>query len=132
MSRYSGKNAVAYIGPTSGGAAIAVLGLSKWSLNQDTDKQECTAFQDTNKQYVQGLPDVKGQVSGFWDNLSSETIFTAQQASGGVNVYLYPSTLVSTKYWYGTAFFDSQVEADVGAAVKVSSSFVGTSNWGRL
>lgn len=131
MARYSGKSGVAYIGPTTGGAAIAVLGLSKWTLNQDTDKQECTAFQDTNKQYVQGLPDVKGSVSGFWDDVSSDTLFTAQAAAGGVYCYLYPSTLNSTKYWYGSAFFDSQVEVDVGSAVKVTSNFVGSSNWGR-
>jgi hypothetical protein len=131
VARYSGKNGVVYIGPTNGGAAIAVIGLSKWTLNQDTDKQECTAFQDGNKVYVQGLPDVKGQVSGFWDDVSSETLFTAQAANGGVYVYMYPSTLVSTKYWYGSAFFDSQVEVDVGSAVHVSASFVAQGLWGR-
>jgi hypothetical protein len=133
-ARYSGKTGVVYIGPTNGGAAITVVGLSKWSLDQSTDKQECTAFQDTNRQYVTGLPDTKGSVSGFWDNSSSETLFTAAVATGvgSVKVYLYPTSLLTTKYWYGDAFFDSSIETEVKDAIKVSGAFVAAGNWGRL
>lgn len=131
MARYSGRSGVVYIGPTNGGAAIAVIGLSKWSIDQSTDKQEVTAFGDTTKAYVQGLPDAKGQVSGFWDDVSSDTLFTAAVANGGVNVYLYPSSLVPTKYWYGSAYFDASLDTDVKDAVKVTGNFVAASSWGR-
>lgn len=132
MARYSGKQGVVYIGPSNGSAAIAVVGLSKWSIDQSTEKQEVTAFGDTTKVYVQGLPDAKGQVSGFWDNVSSDTLFTAATANGGVYCYLYPSSLVPTKYWYGSAFFDAQLETDVKDAIKVSGNFVAASSWTRL
>lgn len=132
MARYSGKTGIVYLSSTTGGAAATVIGLSKWSLDETTDKQECTAFGDANRVYVQGLADKKGQVSGFWDNVASDTLFSAATASGGVNMYLYPTSLVTTKYWYGTAFFDDQVEADVKDAVKVSGSFIAAGSWGRF
>lgn len=131
MARYSGKTGVCYIGPTAGGAAIAVIGLSKWTIDQTTGKEDVTAFGDTTKVYVQGLPDAKGQVSGFWDDVSSETLFTAQAVGGGVYVYLYPTSLNATKYWYGSAFFDSMVETDVNSAIKVTGNWVAASSWGR-
>src|SRR5258708_3687140 len=98
MARYSGRTGVGYLGSTTGGAAGTVIGLSKWSLDETTDKQDCTAFGDLNKVYVQGLPDKKGTVSGFWDNVASDTLFSAAAANGGVNLYLYPTNLVTTKY----------------------------------
>lgn len=131
MARYSGKTGVVYIGPSSGAAATAVVGLSKWSIDETTEKHDATAFGDTNKVYVQGLPDKKGQVSGFWDDVASDTLFSAATSTGGVNVYLYPSSLVPTKYWYGLAFFDDQVETDVKDAIKVSGNFVAAGSWGR-
>lgn len=131
MTRYAGKGGVVYIAPTAGGAAVSVIGLSKWSLDQTTDKIDVTAFGDPNKEYVQGLPDVKGQVSGFWDDTSSDTLFQAAGATGAVNMYLYPTKLNAAKYWYGTAFLDASVDADVKDAVKISGSFVAGGAWGR-
>lgn len=132
MARYSGRTGVVYIGPSTGTAATAVIGLSKWSIDQSTEKQECTAFGDTTRVYTQGLPDAKGQVSGFWDNASSDTLFTGAASTGGVYCYLYPSSLVPTKYWYGTAYFDATLETDVKDAIKVTGNFVAASSWGRL
>jgi hypothetical protein len=131
MARYSGKTGVVYIGPSNGAAAVTVIGLSKWTIDQSTGKEDATAFGDTTKVYVQGLPDAKGQVSGFWDDVSSDTLFTAATANGGVYCYLYPSSLVPTKYWYGGAYFDSQLETDVNSAIKVTGNFVASSSWGR-
>jgi hypothetical protein len=135
VARYAGKTGVAYIGASGGSAAVSVVGLSKWSLDQTTEKIEVTAFGDTNKVYVIGLPDVKISLSGFWDDTSSDTIFQATasaQTGAAVNVYLYPSSLRTNKYWYGTAWLDAQIDADVKDAVKVSASGVGGGAWGRL
>lgn len=135
MARYAGKTGVAYIGNAGGAAATSVVGLSKWSLDQTTEKIEVTAFGDANKQYVIGLPDVKISLSGFWDDTSSDTIFQAAasaQTGAAVNVYLYPTSLRTNKYWYGTAWIDAQIDADVKDAVKVSLNGVAGGTWGRF
>lgn len=132
MTRYAGRGGVAYIGSSVGGAAASVVGLSKWSLDQTTEKIEVTAFGDPNKEYVMGLPDVKLSLSGFWDDTASDTIFQAAAANGGVNVYLYPTSLRTNKYWFGTAFLDATIEVDVKDAAKISANGVAAGAWGRL
>jgi hypothetical protein len=62
MARYHGKKGVIYISTSGSGAAVAAVALNSWSLNMPTDKVEVTAFGDSNKQYVQGLPDATGQL----------------------------------------------------------------------
>jgi hypothetical protein len=132
MARYHGKGGVIYIGSAVGGAAGPVNGLSKWSIDATTDKAEVSAFQDANKVYVQGLPDLKGMLSGFWDDVASDTLYTASAAAGPVNMYLYPSSLRTNKYWYGVAFVDYSVDVEVKDAVKTSCNFVAGGSWGRL
>lgn len=116
------------LGATAGGVAVPVASLSNWSLDYKTDRVDVTSFGDTNKQYVQGLPDIQGSFAGFWDD--SDT--TVRQASGtaGVNTYLYPDfTNAPTKYAYGLATVDFSLAADVGDAVKVTGSFGASGNW---
>ena|SRR5438132_10152795 len=102
MTRYAGRQAVAYIGNAGGAAAGGIVGLSKWSLDQTTEKIEVTAFGDPNKEYVIGLADIKLALSGFWDDAASDTLFQASASNAAVNVYLYPTSLRTNKYWYGT------------------------------
>jgi hypothetical protein len=41
-----------------------------------TDKVEVTSFLDANKTYVQGLKDISGALSGFWED-SQDALFDA-------------------------------------------------------
>lgn len=132
MARYHGKGGTVYLGSATGSAAGPVAGLSKWSIDATTEKVDVSAFGDGNKVYVQGLTDLKGQLSGFWDDAGSDTLYQAASSTGGVNVYLYPSiTLKPTKYWYGVAWVDYQVSVAINAAVETSVNFVAASTWGR-
>ena len=132
MTRYAGRQAIAYIGNAGGAAAGSVVGLSKWALDQTTEKIEVTAFGDPNKEYVIGLADVKLSLSGFWDDTASDTLFQAASSNSAVNVYLYPTSLRTNKYWYGTAWLDATIESDVKDAVKISASGVAGGSWGRF
>lgn len=130
MARYHGKSGMVYIS-TSGTAAIAlVASLSDWSLDMSTDTVETTSFGDSNKTYVQGLKDVAGSFSGFYDN-ADESIFTAADSTDGCKVYLYPSSAASTKYFYGPAWLSASVSSSVSDAVKVSGAFKANGAWGR-
>src|SRR6266545_4430962 len=106
------------MGLTSNGTAEPVAFLSSWSIEFAVDKPEVTAFGDPNKIYVAGLPDASGDFSGFYDDATVQT-YTA--ASDGVarKMYLYPSTLTNTQYWFGTIFPDFKVNAAVDGPAQV-------------
>lgn len=129
MAKYAGRKGQVKIGATVGGAAVTV-GLADWNLDMTTEKFDVTSFGDSNKTYVQGLPDLTGAFSGFWDHADT-TLFDAAAAAGAVNMYLYPSTDAAGIYWYGTAFIDASISVPVGGPVAISGSFAAASTWGR-
>lgn len=131
MARYHGKKGVVYMSTTGGGTAVTVVGLASWSLNSPTDKVEVTAFGDVNKQYVQGLSDISGELSGWWDD-TSDQLYDASRSADGVKMYLYPSSDASGKYWYGPAWVDFSIEVSNDGGVSVSGSFVANGAWGQL
>src|SRR5262245_27244840 len=130
MARYHGKRGVVYASTTGSGVASPVISQSKWTLDQATDKTEVTAFLDANKVYVQGLKDLKGTISGFWDD-TSDALFDGADSADGVKLYLYPSIDAPTIYFYGPAWLDSKIDVDSKGAVTVESSFVANGSWGR-
>lgn len=130
MSAYAGRKGVIYLSTTGSGNASTVIKMNAWTVNRTTDKIEVTAFGDANKTYVQGLPDVQGTFSGFWDDSESKP-FTAAGSSDGVKLYLYPSSDSTSKYWYGPAWLDLSMEVGVNGAVSLSGSFAANGSWGN-
>lgn len=122
MARIPGRNGRVYMNLTSGGTAEPVAFLSSWSISFAVDKFEVTALGDANKVYVAGLPDASGDFAGWYDDATVQT-YTA--ASDGVarKMYLYPSTLTNTQYWFGTVFPDFSVNAAVDGAAAITSSW---------
>src|SRR5678809_371673 len=112
MSAYPGRNGVVYISTSASGTATNVIKLNKWSLNRQTDKIEITSFSDANKTYVQGLADLQGSFSGFWDDTETKP-FTASASSDGCKIYLYPSANAPSKFASGTAWLDCSIDVDV-------------------
>jgi hypothetical protein len=130
LAKYAGRKGVAYLSTTGGGAATTVLGLNEWSLNMPTDKYDVTEFGDANKTYVQGLPDVTGTLSGFWDD-TDDNLYDGAQSADGIKMYLYPSSDAASKYWYGTAWTDFSITVPQTGPVAVSGSFSAAGAWGQ-
>lgn len=130
MAVYHGRKGVVYISTTGTGTATNVIKLTDWSLNMETDTVEVTSFGDTNKTYVQGLPDVQGSLSGFWDD-TEDKLFTAASSTDGCKVYLYPSSDAVTRYFYGPAWLSVSIQSAIGDAVKINSSFRANGAWRR-
>jgi hypothetical protein len=130
MARYHGKKGVIYIDPTGTGAAVQSVSLSAWTLDKATDKVDVTAFGDTNKTYVQGLPDVKGTISGWFDS-ADDALFDASESANGCSLYLYPSSDAPTVFHAGPAWLDASIETPVGGAVSIKASFVARGAWVR-
>ena len=95
-----------------------------------TDRADTTSFGSLNKESVQGLPDINGTLAGFWDD-TEEKIFTGRDSTDGVKLYLYPNSDAPTKYWYGPAWIDYDMETRVNDAVKLTASFAANGDWGR-
>jgi hypothetical protein len=126
MARIAGRNGRLYANITSGGTAEPIAFLNNWSLSFTTDNIEVTAFGDSHKTYVSSLPDVSGSFAGFYDDATAQT-YTAATDGVARKFYLYPDNTSTGKYWFGTAFFDFSVSADVGGAVQVSGDLAAAS-----
>lgn len=111
-----------YLQLGSSGNAVPVAFLTDWTINKTVDKVEVTAFQDSNKTYVSGLPDASGSFNGFYDDATAQMYAATNDGLPRV-MYLYESALSPTNYWAGTILPDMSVTGGVGAAVTI------TSNW---
>lgn len=131
MAKYHGQKGRVYLSTSGAGNAALVIALTSWSLDMPTDRVEVTAFEDTNKVYVQGKKDISGEFSGFWDD-TDDALFDAAESTTAVKCYLYPSADASSKYFYGTAWVDASIETGVDAAVAISGSFQAAGSWGRM
>lgn len=124
--REHGRNGVVYMGITqsAGVSSVAtpVAFLTDWTVNKTTDKVEVTAFGDSNKVYVAGLPDSTGDFSGWYDFFTPQTYIAA---GDGIprNFYLYPNALNPTDYFYGTVLPDFSAAGGVSAAVSLKSTW---------
>lgn len=123
MARIHGRNGIVYMGIASGGTATAIPFLSTWSISFQTDKADVTAFGDTNKVYVAGLPDASGDFSGFWDDATSQTYVAATDGLAR-NMYLYPNvTADPNTYFFGTVLPDFAMDGAVGGAITTKTSW---------
>lgn len=129
MSAHAGRTGVVYIAiESSTGVATSTVKLNSWNLDRATDKFEVTSFGDTNKTYVQGLADLKGSISGFWDDTETKP-FAGAASTNGVKMYLYPDSTAPTKYAYGIAWFDASIAVPVSGAVTLNGNFVAANSW---
>lgn len=133
MARIHGRSGKLYVGIASDTAsAEAIAFVSKISLNFETDDVEVTAFGDTNKVYVSGLPDCSGSFSGFYDDATAQT-YTAATDGLARRFYWYPKTATTAgPYWFGTGIFDFSVESGVADAATISGTFKAASGVSKV
>lgn len=126
--RHHGRNAQIYISVTNGAAASPCLFQAAWSLNKTVDKDDVTAFGDTNKTYVAGIPDASGDFSGFWDDFTAQT-YTAATDGLSRTMYLYPDITVSPNvYFFGNILPDWSADGAIGGAINVKSTWNAAGN----
>src|SRR6476620_1721014 len=122
-----GKKGIVYIS-TTGTGAVALVQLSSWTLDMSTDTADVTPFGALNKQYVQGLKDLKGSFSGSWDS-ADDSLFIAADSVDGCKIMLYPSSIDPGKYWTGPAWLNATITVSATDAAKVSGSFMANGGW---
>lgn len=115
--------------PTGGATTVIVAALNSWTLDLKRDRADATCFGDTNKQYVQGLPDIKGDITGIWDETASQVLF--DQALGEVAAFLklIPSTLAPTYFFSGLAYIDAAIDVKHDGAISIKGSYAAAGPW---
>jgi hypothetical protein len=108
---------------------VAVADLSEWTLNMSRDKVDVTAFGDTNKQSVIGLPDFSGTFAGFWNAATSPTIFDAILGTTAVGLKLVPDSAAATNFFSGLAYLDGSISVPATGAATISGTFSAAGNW---
>ncbi len=121
MARAHGRFSRLYIATASGGSASPLQHAGTWSLSFTTDTVEVTAFGDTNKTYVTGLPDGQLSYNGFADDTAGTQLIAAANDGIARKVYAYPFASTSI-YAAGTFFLDTDVATDINGAVTISGS----------
>lgn len=134
MARIHGRRGRLYVGLASSVAvAESVAFLRDWTIAKASDRTDVTAFGDSNKTYVQGLPDASGTYSGFFDNATAQT-YTAANDGDARRFYLYPDATVGTAgpYFFGTAFFDWNTAGSSDGAVTLSGTWAAASEIAKI
>ena len=130
MARIHGSKGSVEMDPTGGALTVAVASLNSWTLEMNRDRVDVTAFGDTFKQWVQGLPNIAGSITGWYENTELD-IFDVAQGDTAVTLKLIPSTLAPTHFWTGPAYLDASVNVTATGAVSISSTYVGAGDWTR-
>jgi len=122
MGRIAGRNAVIYFGATTSAQASPMAFAASYALNFQTTKIDVTAFLDRGKVSLSGLPAQSGTMNGFYDDATAQT-YTAAVDGLARKLYIYPSSLTTSQYFFGTVIADYNQDAAVDGATTFSASF---------
>src|SRR5262245_39932459 len=132
-----GRDGLVKWDPTGAGGATAVpvISISGFTLSMSTEKVPVTCFQDTNRVYVPGLPDISGDLSGFY-NSQDLSLFEASQMVTPGFLSLIPHSSEGTAgppvvpyAFEGKAYMDAELDTNVEGAPALSGSWVAAGNW---
>lgn len=129
MARIHGARGAVEMDDTGGATATPVLDLNSWTMDAATDKVDVTAFGDTNKQYVQGLPDIKGTLGGFWSSSTSPRLFAIAFGTVAPFLKLIPSSTEPTFFFAGKAYLDASINVNSSGAVTLTANWVAAGPW---
>jgi len=115
--------------PTGGSTPVVVASLNQWSIDLGRDRADATCFGDLNKVYVQGLPNIEGEIGGIWDEAASQVLFGVALGDVAAYLKLVPSTLAPTYFFSGLAYVDAGIDVSVDGAIEVSGSFAAAGPW---
>lgn len=133
MNRIHGKHGSIKLDPTGvgGPTAVVVASMKSFTIDMSTDTADVTSFGDTNKTYVVGLPDLKGNLGGFWDSDDPDIFDVAMGGKKGF-LELIPDTTNATFLWHGLAFLNMSIDVASDGAVTSSGNYVAAGPWTRM
>lgn len=113
-----------------GSAPVAMVSLDKWELDMAPDTVSVTSFEDTNKVYVQGLPDIKGTYGGNYDaSPQGLALFDIIKGTIAPLIRLLPDRNQPTIKFEGHGWMSGKISVDGAGKVAVSGGFIAADSW---
>lgn len=130
MARIHGNRGQVLMDATGGSTFVTVANIDSWDLDMDRDTVDVTAFGDTNKQSVLGLPSYGGSLSWFYSGPTAGVLIDAMLGTVAVNLKLVPDLVdIATNFFSGLAYLTGNIKVSAKGAVTGSSKFVAAGNW---
>jgi hypothetical protein len=131
IDRHHGKSGQVKADATGGATAVVIPSLDSWDLDLATDTVSVTSYEDTNKTYVQGLPDIKGTFAGNYDD-SPQGLVLFDMFTGTVAPFfeLIPDRIgAATVKFSGHGWISGKITCPADGKIAVSGSFVAADSW---
>jgi hypothetical protein len=130
MARIHGNRGQVLMDPTGASSFVVVANVDSWDLDMDRDTVDVTAFGDTNKQSVLGLPNYTGALTAFYSGPTAGILIDAAMGTVAVNLKLVPDLVdIATNFFAGLAYLSASIKVSAKGAVTVGGKFVAAGNW---
>jgi hypothetical protein len=133
----SGRNGEVKWDPAGGSGASSetLLSVKTFTLSMKTEKINVTCFQDQNRVYVPGMPDISGSLGGFWNSEDMALVTAARAVSPGYLVLipdttdLDDETIPAPHAFEGLAYLDAEINTDVEGAPELTGQILAAGTW---
>lgn len=131
MARQHGyKGEIALDDTGAGTTFTAVASMNAFTIDMKRELVDVSCFGDTNRQYVQGLPDIKGSLNGVFDPATTpDQLIRIAMGDTPVFMRLTPSTLTPTTLFKGLAYLDTSLSVSSSGAITVSGTYSAAGPW---
>jgi hypothetical protein len=126
--RLAGKNTKIEL--TVGAAPAAVVPANNWTMDASKDDIDATNFLDANKVTLKGLPNLSGNLSGFFDSATSYVLFSAALGTETITMKVtmdsvnFPGEFIS-----GPVNIDAGLESTVDGAITSNGTWAASGPW---
>jgi hypothetical protein len=128
VDRIHGYKGDVKVDKTGGATLVSVASINSWTASFATSKINVTCFNDPNLIFVQGLPDIGGSLTGYWDK-TDRTLFEVAFGTTAAMLELFPSSLAPTYFWKGLAWIDASIDVKVDGAVTIKGDYKAAGPW---
>ena len=131
--RLSGLNGGIVLGGSISGGGTLVAAKTEFTISNERDFYDASAFGDTNRRWFPGLRNAQGTYNGLLD-VSGDRLFDAA-GLGAQLIYLYADTNTGAssvalyEVAHGSGFLDATATISLNDVCKVNGNFRAAANW---
>jgi hypothetical protein len=127
MSIKTGKFGKVSWDQAGGSTLVEIISLNSWTLSEETEMEDVTCYSDTNRVYVPGMKDLKGDVGGFF-NSSDLTLWKAADAGSPGTLQLIVNNQEPGFKWQGLAYMSASIDSSLSAPT-VKGTWAAAASW---
>ena len=113
--------------PTGGTTLVEIISLNAWTLSEETEMEDVTCYSDTNRVYVPGMKDLKGDLGGFF-NSADLALWKAADAGTPGTLQLVVNNQEPGFKWQGPAYMSASIDSSLSAPT-VKGTWAAAASW---